>query len=367
MPDSDTPPKSILVAPLDWGLGHAARCIPLIRELLLSGCHVLIGAEGAQAVLLHREFPHIPILPLPGYRVKYNYGNSGYALKMAVQLPKICRAIKREKRWLTKAVADHSIDAVISDNRFGLHHPDIPSVIMTHQLHLKAPFSRITEKRLETLNYYFLQKFNACWVVDFEGNENLAGDLSHPGVLPAMEMKYLGALSRFEYHPSEPLKYDLLVLISGPEPQRSIFEKMILDQIKPFTEKQVVIVSGKPAFSFDKMLTKNIRHVNHLDSKTLNEISLQSKIIVCRSGYTTIMDLIKLRKKAILIPTPGQTEQEYLGKYLMEKSYFLSISQKSFRLDEALQKAASFPFRVSSAPMEQYVAVIDDFIKKPDN
>ncbi|MGH2645458.1 MAG: glycosyltransferase, partial [Chitinophagaceae bacterium] len=135
MPDFELKKKTILVAPLDWGLGHATRCIPLIKELLNLNCNVLIGAEGQQAALLNQEFPDLPILPLPGYRVKYNHGNSGYVLKMVLQLPKISKAVRREKRWLKQMVTTYSIDAVIADNRFGLHHPHIPSIIMTHQLH----------------------------------------------------------------------------------------------------------------------------------------------------------------------------------------------------------------------------------------
>lgn len=363
MPDNNLNEKTILVAPLDWGLGHATRCIPLISELGRLGCRVLIGAEGQQAALLHQEFPGITILPLPGYSVKYNHGNSGYVLKMAVQLPKISKAVRREKEWLEQIVTDYKIDVVISDNRFGMHHPGIPSVIMTHQLHLKAPFPEIFEKSLRNLNYYFLQKFNTCWVVDFEGNENLAGELSHPRILPSMEIQYLGALSRFDLHANVPLQYDLLVLISGPEPQRSIFEKMILDQIKPLNIK-AIIVSGKPESPFDNMITENIRHVNHLDSSTLNEFFLQSKLILSRSGYTTVMDLIKLRKKAILVPTPGQTEQEYLGKYLMGKNLFLSVEQKYFHLKEALLEAKQFEFRLPVVAMDKYHEVLYNFIHR---
>lgn len=363
MPNTDSKEKTILVAPLDWGLGHATRCIPIIRELGHLGCHILIGAEGQQAALLHQEFSDIPILPLPGYRVKYNYGNKGYVLKIARQLPRISRAVRREKEWLQKIAAEYKIDAVISDNRFGLHHPKIHSVIMTHQLHLKSPFSGLIEKDLQRLNYYFLQKFNACWVVDFAGNENLAGNLSHPTVLPVMELQYLGALSRFEFHSGESLKYDLLVLISGPEPQRSIFEKMILDQIRQLAIK-AIIVSGRPETPFDNRIAENIRHVNHLESKDLNEVFLQSKLVLSRSGYTTVMDLIKLRKKAILVPTPGQTEQEYLGKYLMRKKYFLNIKQKGFRLSEALQQAEHFEFRFPEISMENYHEVLKEFIDR---
>lgn len=353
--------KKILVAPLDWGLGHATRCIPLIQELRQSGCEVLMGAEGEQAALLRQEFPDLTVLPLSGYRIKYNHGNSGYALKMASQLPRISHAVRHERDWLKDIVHSYQIDAVISDNRFGLHHPDIPCVIMTHQLHLKAPFSKWVENLLQKLNYRYLQKFNACWVVDFEGMQNLAGQLSHPASLPDMAVRYIGALSRFEYHTEKLGKYDVLVLISGPEPQRSLFENIILNQVRS-QPLSTLIVSGKPGEPFDRQLTENVRHISHLNSKALNEAILRSNLVISRSGYTTIMDLIKLRKKAVLVPTPGQTEQEYLGKYLMEKKYFLKIKQKDFCLSKALQQVGNFEFTFPDISMNEYQKVIRDFI-----
>lgn len=359
---SSTHPKSgtILIAPLDWGLGHATRCIPLIDELQHLGCQVLIGAEGQQASLLRKEFPKLLILPLPGYKIKYSSG-AGFGLKMLRQLPKTRKAIRNEKRWLGEILSKHQIDAIISDNRFGLYHPKIPSIIMTHQLQIQSPFSKGLEKWIRKINYTFLRKFTECWVVDAPGPENLAGILSHPAKMPDMPVKYLGNLSRFYKKDALSLKYDLLVLISGPEPQRSIFEKMILEQIKPLSLK-AIIVSGQPEQPQEQRITDTIRKVNHLDSHQLNEALLQSKIVVSRSGYTTIMDLVKLHKKAILVPTPGQTEQEYLGQELMKKGYFLSIRQSEFRLSEALEKAEHFAFNTPpTLSMEQYKTVLRDF------
>lgn len=345
--------KTLLVAPLDWGLGHATRCIPIIRSLSATGNRVLIGAEGKQAALLREEFPALTILPLPGYGIRYTAGARGFGLKMAAQLPKIRRAIRREHHWLRALAETCKLDAVISDNRFGLHLPGIPSVIMTHQLLVKSPFGGVTEKWLQKINYHYLEQFDRCWVVDFEGENNLAGALSHPEKLPGMPVSYLGALSRFTPKKEEDIRRDLLAVISGPEPQRSFLEELLLKQICA-SGYTALIVTGKPGEQEKRSVTPAVDVVNHLNSGALNEAILQSQTVICRSGYTSIMDLIKLRKKAILIPTPGQPEQEYLGSYLMKKGYLFAVSQHQFKLDQVLRQAASFPYRFPNTNMEVY-------------
>lgn len=360
---SSNPIKRILVAPLDWGLGHATRCIPIIQELIYLKGEIFIGAEGKQAALLQEEFPQLTILPLPGYGIQYSPNASAFGIKMLRQLPQIRKAVRREHDWLKEIVRKNNIDAVISDNRLGLHHNDIPCVIMTHQLRIKSPFGKITERWLQQVNYHYIQKFNTCWVVDFEGSENLAGELSHPERIPEkIPIKYIGGLSRFNFQAVNEEKYDLLALISGPEPQRTLFEQMILEQIKA-TDWNTLVVSGRPGLPSDKRVTKNIRVINHLNSQALNEAILQSKLVICRSGYTSVMDLIKLRKNAILIPTPGQTEQEYLGNYLMQNGYFITVSQERFNLKEAIAVTDQFSFESPAAmQMDSYKTILKDFV-----
>lgn len=351
------------MAPLDWGLGHATRCIPIIHELLFLGCEVFIGAENKQAALLKEEFPKLSLLPLPGYGIQYSARASAFGIKMIRQLPRIRQSVHREHNWLKKMVARHRIDAVISDNRLGLYHTDIPCVIMTHQLRIKSPFGRMTERWLQKVNYHYIQKFDICWVVDFEGRENLAGELSHPERIPKkIPVKYIGGLSRFNFQEVNEAKYDLLALISGPEPQRTLFEQMILEQIKA-TDWNALVVSGQPGLPSDKKVTKNIRVINHLNSRALNEAILQSRLVICRSGYTSVMDLIRLRKNAILIPTPGQTEQEYLGNYLMQKGYFISVSQERFNLKRAIVEAGQFaPHFPAEIQINKYKEIVKDFV-----
>lgn len=354
--------KRILVAPLDWGLGHATRCIPLIRALLDAGCEVLIGAEDRQAALLQEEFPQLTVLPLPGYRITYPETGRRLGMKITRQLPKILGAIRYEHGWLREMVKKYAIDAVIADNRYGLYHPRIPAILLTHQLRIRSPFGKKSEKLLQLINYLMINKFTECWVVDFEGNENLAGALSHPEKLPG-RLKYLGCLSRFEKTEGLSQKYDLLVLLSGPEPQRTEFEKMMMQQISGLP-LSALIVGGEPGKPYDYMVRPQIRHVHHLNAVDLSLAIQESGIVISRSGYTTLMDLVKLRKKAIIVPTPGQTEQEYLGKYLMEKGVFYSVPQENFNLQKALEAGRhfSFQFPAGAEQMNDYKQVVREFV-----
>lgn len=357
-------PKKILVAPLDWGLGHATRCIPIIRELQRSGCRVFIASEGQQAALLQEAFPHASHLSLPGYRMSYSDSSATFGIKMVLQLPKLRSAIHRENKWLQDFVRKYRPDGIISDNRFGLYHPDVPSVIMTHQLRIPSPFPGQPENWLQKVNYHYIKNFTGCWVIDFEGIENLAGPLSHPDKLPPLPVKYTGALSRFEIRKGLQEKYDLLVLISGPEPQRGRLEYLIREQVRQLSLKTLV-VTGQPDKPHEEQLSPTARVVHHLDGHTLGAALQQSRMIIARSGYTTIMDLVKLQKKAILIPTPGQTEQEYLAQTLRDKGCFLTFPQKSFNLEKALSEAGDFTFRPLPVPeMKGYQKVVQDFVAR---
>ncbi|NSL89410.1 glycosyltransferase [Chitinophaga solisilvae] len=357
-------PAKILVVPLDWGLGHATRDIPLIYEMLNAGAQVFIAAEGKHAALLQQEFPDIKILPLPGYRIQYAQKGKFFGMKIIQQIPKIYRTVKYEQRWLKKVVKEYGIQAVISDNRFGLYHKDIPTVFITHQLLIKTPFGGWIERTLQKINYSFIRKYSACWIPDFDGSNNLSGELAHPAQLPP-NTRYIGCLSRFEPKENVAKKYDLLVLISGPEPQRSNLEKLVLDQVKQLSVT-ALIVSGKPGTPYHEEIAPGITHVNHLNAKELNEAMLASDLVLSRSGYTTLMDLVKLNKKAILIPTPGQSEQVYLGEYLMEKGYFYSLPQESFVLKTALEAAAAFPFKSfqHEQDMNEYKNAVKALLKK---
>jgi hypothetical protein len=221
--DNNQVKKTILTAPLDWGLGHATRCIPIINELNKAGHQVIIAAEGQVKSLLQQEFPHHLFIPLPGYKVRYAKSSFWFSVKLLLQSPRIISTIIKEHWWLEKVVKEHKVDMIISDNRFGLYHKAIPSVYITHQLFIKTgnPFSEWIAQRMHG---WFIKKYDECWVPDlpagqagFENRYTIAGMLSHPKK-QLSNIKYIGCLSRFEKHDEIKKEFDLLILISGPEP-----------------------------------------------------------------------------------------------------------------------------------------------------
>ena len=335
----------ILVAPLDWGLGHATRCIPIIRELLEQGCEVWLAGEGAQEQLLIAEFPEIPFLNLPGYRISYSKTARGLIWKMIQQGPKMRRAIEAEHSWLKKIVDEYGIDAIISDNRYGLYHASVPSVFITHQLTIKSPFSKWTETILRKRNYKYINHFTECWIPDAEGENNLAGELSHPEKKPVAPVRYIGLLSRFVKKEIIERKNHLVVILSGPEPQRTLLEEKIINDISHYNGT-AIIVRGLPGSSSLIPSTNMIQFYNHLSADELNKAMQEAEYVISRSGYSTVMDVMALQKKSILIPTPGQTEQEYLGSYLMEKGIAICAEQKDFSLNNLLATARGFNFNL---------------------
>lgn len=351
---------TILVAPLDWGLGHAARCIPLIKFFLQSGCKVIIAAEGIQKKLLKTEFPAIVFVNLPGYRIKYTNEKRFFALKIVFQIPKIIKTILHEKKWLDNFLKSNNVDAIISDNRYGLFHYKVTSVFITHQLLIKAPFL-LAEKIIQKINYQYIKKFSLCWVPDEKGSINLAGALSHPGVLPQVKVDYIGGISRLERQPGTEKKYDVLIILSGPEPQRTLLEKKVLNQLKVFKVK-ALLVRGLPGNAELLSSQNDLEIKNHLPAKELEKVMNESEYIISRSGYTTVMDICKLHKKSILIPTPGQTEQEYLAYHLQKQGWCLAASQENFSLEKSLQKAQNFKYQLPDLKMETYKEILTDFI-----
>ena len=235
----------MLVAPLDWGLGHATRCIPIIRVLIKNGCTVLIAASGHHSVLLQTEFPDLEFIELPGYGITYAKAN--VLLRLVLQLPAFFRNVRREYKWLQQAISAYHIDAVISDNRYGLHSSLVPCVFVTHQLQVQAPtLFKWVEKSVRKRLYRFIEKFDACWIPDVEDtNGSLGKALSHPAHLPAIPVSYVGWLTRFLSQPARAKKYKLLISLSGPEPQRTVLEELLLLQIK-VVKGNVLLVRGLP-------------------------------------------------------------------------------------------------------------------------
>jgi uncharacterized protein (TIGR00661 family) len=326
--------KTILLCPLNWGIGHASRCIPIIRLLQKAGHKPIIAAVGKPLSLLKEEFPDLIFEIFPGYEPVYA-NKLPMVFRMAIEAPKIIRGIEKEQLLLRQIIEKHSIDAVISDNRFGAYSEKIPSVFITHQLFIQTPALLSPIKPIiKALNFRYIKKFNEVWVPDFQDNPNLSGILSH-GNISGLDVKYIGPLSRFSGYPerkeASKIGPDLLVLLSGPEPQRTILENILIRKLKTSIYK-TWIIRGLPGESIKLEPKNNLEFYNHLDQMKLGQAMNNSKYIIARAGYSTIMDLYALGKKAILIPTPGQTEQEYLAKYLNNNSLFTFMKQKNINL-----------------------------------
>ncbi|WP_118951077.1 glycosyltransferase [Taibaiella helva] len=354
----------ILIAPLDWGLGHTTRCIPVIRYLLDQGHKVTAAAEGAAAILLRENFPRLPLLPLKGYGIRYSKSKTWFTMRILIQVPRILSAIRREHRWLKDQQAQHHFDLVISDNRYGLYHAQLPCVILTHQLQVQSGLGDITDAGLRRLHYHLLERFDACWVVDAERDGGLSGKLAHPGLLPR-QATYIGILSQFMgCHQPAAAGASILVLLSGPEPMRGQLERLILEQAALLTQYTFVVVAGKPGAVVPQALPAHITYHTHLSGEALLEQITAAALLVCRSGYSTVMDLAVLGKKALLIPTPGQSEQEYLARYLAKKHYFSAVSQRQLQLGQDIPKAlaaAYTPLRPLGTN-ENMVSVIAPFL-----
>ncbi len=342
-PGQDGLKPRILVAPLDWGLGHTTRCIPIVRELLAQGVQVFFAGNNKQIALIKNEFSGINCLYLEGYNIRYAGRKRNFSLKILLQVPAILRNIKNENQWLKKAMEEYAFDGIISDNRYGLHHKNAYCVFITHQLAIKTSLGKLAERYLRYKNYSYIRKFDACWVPDEVGEINLAGKLSHPEKMPTIPLRYIGILSRFRKMELPVKKDHLLILVSGPEPQRKKFEDLMLDQLMRY-HGTASFVRGLP--DSEKILpsTNNFLIYNHLPGEKLNEEIMQAEYIIARCGYSTVMDLAMVQKRSILIPTPGQTEQEWLAGYGSEKKFALCLQQKGFSLSAALQSAASFPY-----------------------
>jgi uncharacterized protein (TIGR00661 family) len=322
--------KKILLSPLDWGLGHATRCIPIIRELQKQGAEVIIAADGSPLKLLQREFPNLTFEILPGYNVSYQNKGS-FFFKVLGKVPHILKMIRKEHLMLEKIIEKHQINAVISDNRFGLWTKTIPCVFITHQIRILSP---ILEDIALHLNLRYINRFNYCWIPDTPAQKNLSGKLSHLEALP-LNAKFIGPLTRFSGNLNTEITYEIMAIISGPEPQRSIFEEKLKKELLRLN-KTSLLVLGKPEKTNNVQTINNLTVVSHLNAQEMESAVAASEIIVCRGGYSTILDLASYGKKAIFIPTPGQTEQEYLAKRFSEKGWCVFQKQNEINLQNAI-------------------------------
>lgn len=356
-------PKQILIAPLDWGLGHTTRCIPLIGYIRQQGHHIIVAGNEWQCNYIAKSFPGIETIHINGYDV--NYGKRGFTFSIFSQVPKLLKAIRYEHAWIQELAGKRQIDGILSDNRYGLFHTSIPSVIITHQLLVRTGAGAVADNLLQTLHYKYLQRFGQCWVADVPGTPNLSGKLAHPIVLPA-NTKYIGLLSQIaQAHTSQE---HLLVLLSGPEPQRTILSDILWEQSAAYKGKMVFVegsdIAPRQANASPLNGDRNGVYYTRITGELLQSVIEKASMVICRSGYSTLMDLAVLGKKAILVPTPGQTEQEYLAKHLHKEGIFLRATQKRFNLPQALNNAQLFPFKPLQldGAHELYKIVVNDWL-----
>jgi uncharacterized protein (TIGR00661 family) len=331
--------KTILICPLDWGLGHASRDIYLIHKLKEKGYDIIIGADKLPLKLLRTEFPELPWIKFPSYTISYSK-QIPLALKFFFLLPKILIGIFWEHQKLKYIIEANNIDIVISDNRFGLWNKKIMSVYLTHQINIKFP------KGLQFLEYFaylinkaIIRRFDLCWIPDVESANNLSGELTHKYPLPS-NAAFVGILSRFIINTKLKLvkiqnTCEILAILSGPEPQRTILEEKIISQLKSLNKKSVVVL-GKPGLQNTTIVNGHVTIVTHLSQEIFKFYINHCDFVICRSGYSIIMDLVTLKKSALIIPTPGQTEQEYLGNYLHNLNLFVCMKQKQLNIKKGL-------------------------------
>ncbi len=317
--------KKILIAPLNWGLGHATRCIPIIKALIATNFEPILASDGDALTLLQKEFPRLISYQLPSYHIEYSK-KKNLKYKLLWSSPKIIKAIKKEKKAVEEIIDKENLSGIISDNRFGVRSAKIPSVYITHQLNVLSGSTTLISSKI---HQQIISKFDECWIPDIKGELNLSGELSNVNK-KQLKIKFIGTLSRFKKQLITK-KIEVLIVLSGPEPQRSILEKKLLVQLKE-TNKKVVLVRGIMTNKKLPSIIENLTIVNYMLTEQLEQAINESEVVLARSGYSTIMDLEKLEKKAFFIPTPGQFEQEYLASRMDKLSIAPFAYQDDFRV-----------------------------------
>ncbi|MDZ4714692.1 MAG: glycosyltransferase [Cytophagales bacterium] len=328
--------KRVLICPLDWGLGHATRSIPVIREFQRQGAEVLLACSGPAGVLLQEEFKTLSYTELPAYDPVYPRRTSMMAA-MVLQLPKFMNVVRREHRAVEALVLQQNISLVVSDNRYGCYSRSAKSIFITHQISVRLPGPwNFLAFLVNAILHSFIRKFAEVWVPDQQGS-GLTVPFIPDQVVP---FKYIGWLSRFGAAIPSPTKYDVMIIVSGPEPQRSMFVARALEQAVR-SRMKTLLVCGVPHQTFNRV-EGLVEVVSHLSAVGMEEAINASTWIVARSGYSTVMDLIALKKRAIFVPTPQQPEQLYLAKHLMDAGFAFSVEQDQFVLDTAVEKAVGY-------------------------
>lgn len=339
--------QNVLLSPLDWGLGHTTRCFPLIEALILENKNIYIACQpgSASEKVLKLAFPQLNFLDLKGYSIRYAKSKNAFKLRLFLQLPKILMVVYQEHKKVKKWIDLLNIHLVISDNRFGFYSKKVKSVFITHQLQILMP--RVYQKKLARLiNYAFINRFSECWVPDFKDVDfSIAGKLSHPKIMPRVPVRYIGPQNRLKDLSPATKKYKLMILLSGPEPQRTLLEQKLLKALEEITEP-TLLVRGLPRERKELPATKHLKIINFLQAESIAEEIAASEFILARSGYTSVMEMFALHKKCIYVPTPGQAEQEYLAKRFMKQRRAFSFAQSEKNYVTKIREAFAFGYHL---------------------
>jgi len=333
----------VLVSPLNWGLGHATRDIPIIRTLQDRGHEVTIAACGNALSVLRQEFPDASFIDYPDYPVPFSSGHL-FVPRFVASLPFMLSAVAREHQTLEAMLSKDKYDLVISDNRLGVFSGRVPSIFISHQLHYHLPLLYWPAELLAIpANMFLHEQYNRIIVPDNPpGPLSLAGKLSRPQTDVARDRAWFSGIISGTRQIACTTDLDYLVIISGPEPQRSILEKIIRTKIRNLEGSGIVLL-GSPQKTGAPERHGNWLIFPFVPTEVKTELMNRAKCIICRSGYTTIMELAELGKnRALLIPTPGQTEQEYLSWYYRQKGWFFSIDQDHLDLADHVAEAKNF-------------------------
>jgi hypothetical protein len=325
---SDITNKKILVAPLDWGLGHAARSVPLIK-VLCSKNDVIIACGPSAYGFLQKELPDLEIIKIDDWRIRYPKHKINFFTILG-WIPVMLRNSIHEHRFVKRIIRSRGIDCIVSDNRYGLLYKGLECYIITHQVYPKMPRGF---GFLENLGGWmfkkYLSRFNKVLIPDFEDGDNLSGSLAADRDLPPEKFVRIGILSRFNHSQAGTPAFHqipVLVLMSGQENQRTVLENKIIAALDGL-ERNVLFVRGVGESRPTINNTKNITFRNLLSGNELRDALMAAELIICRAGYSTLCDVVALKKRAVIIPTPGQTEQEYLAERLDCRFGFRSLSQ----------------------------------------
>lgn len=320
--------NKILIAPLDWGLGHAARCVPIINHLINKKLEIIIAGSHSTNYYLEKHFPDLEYVLLP--TAKISYSKSGMlSPKFLLSILRFAIKIQKEHKAIEQIIEEKGIKYLISDNRLGLYTKKAKTFYLTHQLTFDNGYlCKIAAFVMKKVHTHYIKKYDYCCVPDVNSELALAGKLTKS----SLKTHYIGPQSRFSGQKFKTINSDFdLLILSGVEPQRTIFENIVVEKYKSSAERKLVIIRGLLDPNAELHFASNISYFNNPSDSQFAELVLSAERIFCRSGYSTLCDLAALKRRAILIPTPRQPEQQYLAKYFHEKYEFPTYSQKKLQ------------------------------------